>query len=187
MAILLILKILNKCKKTTLLFFNKDYNIYMNFIEKKNDAILDIPILKDWNNKDPDEKQYSFKDLTDCYLLAKEHGKKESKKELEKNLKETFIKDAKNVQQIGADFYKFVIKNGIEINQLRLKIISFSEFKLLFIISKKSFLNDKFDEVLDESYKITDSNNIDISFMPYNKFLNIDKLLSDGFTITYGK
>ena len=158
----------------------------MDVLEKRENSILNITILQGWNNKD--EKRYSFNDLTDCYLYTKEQCKRDFSKKMENQIMEKFKTNVKQVQKVGSDFYKFIIENEIKINQLRLKIISFSEFKLLYIISKRSFLSDKVNKILDESHKITDKHNyIDISFMPYNKLLNIDKLLSDGFTFTYGK
>jgi len=166
----------------------------MDAVERNEDNTLEIPILQGWDNKDPNEKLFSFNELTDIYLIAKEHGKKEIKKKLIKEsirdmnkvLVKKFESDIINAQKKGVEFYNFIIDNEIKIKQLHLKIESPDSFKLLYVLAKKSFFSDKFNKISDESHRITDEiPNLDISFMPYDKSLNTDKLLSDGYAFSY--
>ncbi len=172
-----------------LLFFKKYYNIiYMCALEKSEGSILKIPILQGWDFKNPDEKQYTCNDLTTAYLFGKDHGEKDFKKGLVKKYKNEFDNEIKNIQKKGALFYDYIIDKGIEIKQLLLSITPINNYKLLYIITKESFLSSKFDVILNESHNMTNNtNNLDIIFMPYNKSLNTEKLLSDGYFVHYEK
>ena len=151
------------------------------------DTFQNIPFLQGWDYQNPDEKQYTCNDITTAYLFGREHGEKDFKKGLVKKYKTKFKDNVKKVQKSGADFYDSILSEGIGIKQLLLSITP-NNFKLLYIITKDSFLSDKFDEILIKSHKIIEkNNNLDILFMPYNKSLNTEKLLSDGYCVHYEK
>ncbi len=154
-------------------------------IKSEQGKFQDIVISQGWNYKEPDAQEYTFNDITNAYIFGKEHGEKGFAKILMNGVKNNI----KHAQEIGRSFYTFLKKNQIKIKQVRLRIVSPTEFNLICLIKNESFISKGFNKVLNESHKIMDKNDntlgIDMKFLPYNKYVNIDKLLADGYLLSY--
>ena len=147
-----------------------------------------IPCVKesDWESPKPGEEHYSTNQL----IAAYEAGIAKGISGMQKLVQEKFNV---NIDKTANDTGKLIVKlqeYGIAPTSARLKVISWDQFEVLIILPEKEYLDEKFDIVYNfvgdlENATREEFYSISFKFLPETKDTDIQKIMSDGFTLLH--
>ena len=134
------------------------------------------------------KKSFSADEVIDAYFK----GKKDQKDEDNKILMEKFGKNLEKAQEVIEKFFLELVSKGIQCKFLRLRASKITEFDSIIVVEESDFASDKFEDIYNESINLasdvnSDTFRINFSFMPYSEHIKTEKLIADGYLMTYGK
>jgi hypothetical protein len=139
-----------------------------------------------WEATNPQEKLFSEDHLIDAYLKGKNDGFEHAQKLIIEKLQANIFKSDKDASTI----LTYLLKKGIKPNSVYLKINSWDDFSILFILQQKDFLSpkmiDAYHFVNDLEKKVRDEfYHIHITFCDMDDQLDTDAVLSDGYVLKH--
>jgi len=147
-----------------------------------------IPCVKesDWESPKAGEEHYSTNQL----IAAYEAGIAKGISGMQKLVQEKFNA---NIDKTASDTGRLISKlqeYGVNPTSARLKVISWDQFEVLFILPEKEYLDEKFDFVYNFVGDLENSTreefySISFKFLPETEDTDIQKIMSDGFTLQH--
>jgi hypothetical protein len=170
----------------------------------QNNAVeLKAEIKQDWLLKPPveikEKRFFSADEVINAYFLGVDKGYSTAKieyinqgNERFKILFETFESNLNSAKKICEEFFCTICKSGFKSLGVWLRSYSLTSFDAIFLIDKNDYLKDNFLKIYTLSQDLrkkvnNNSFNISLTFMPFSKHLNEDKLLADGYVLNYGR
>ena len=134
------------------------------------------------------EERFSTDDMINAYLKGKEAQKNEN----EKIRMEKFSNNIELAQSISEEFFRMLDNKGIKCKFVTLRPKSIFDFDSIFLVSESDFVSPDFEEIYTLAREKcssvnSDTFNLSFSFIPYSKNVNKNRLLSDGYVLTYGE
>ena len=140
------------------------------------------------SNWEIEPKTFSVDDVINAYI----EGRKDGMSELEKIQHEKLLSNIEKLKELSLTFLDLLKAKKISCKSIKLKINTITNFEVLYLVSKEDFISSEFLDV----YKLSmakkkevasDTFQVDFMFMPYIENINEEKILSDGFIISYNE
>jgi hypothetical protein len=152
---------------------------------------IGVPVI-DWQTepiiKNRKEKIYSADSMINAYFKGKEDEKNKQRQILENE----FSINLRKVQSLCVNFFYYLIKEKISCQRIYLRALSLNYFDAIFLIEKNDFMSPDFmkvnkNAVKEEKQIVKENFDFEFIFMPLTKHLNKQRLLTDGYILTYGQ
>ena len=149
------------------------------------EAKIENPVLTNWKNIPDKGIVYTADDIIEAWEKGKAY--------YSDYMRNMFMENVSKIKSKSEDFFNDMNKSKSRSHALFLKINSINSFSIIYVLDRDIYSSDdKVKNIYQKSWDIEkefDNEKImlDISFMPYSKNINIDRLNADGYTSFYGK
>lgn len=139
-----------------------------------------------WAGTNRKVSQATANEIINAYL----EGRKEGKEEAFKEMFDTIFANLKTAQEISETILESINQKDTFCRKAYLKIENIDSFNVILQVEPSVFYSDTIDllyrKVIEvRNAKNNENFNISFSFMPASKSINEDRILSDGFIMTY--
>lgn len=139
-----------------------------------------------WAGTDSKISHSTANEIINAYLEGRKVGKTEAFKEMF----DILFSNLKTAQDISEFLVESINQSRIVCRRVYLKIDNIDSFSIMLQIDPSIFFSDQVDILYQKSIEMRKAKSIDnfsvsFSFLPSSPYLNEDRILSDGYILTY--